>query len=932
MVQDKDGFMWFGTETGLSRFDGTHFKNFYTSDGLPDNEIIKLFIDSKNRVWIFPFRNSIAYYLNGRIHNQQNDSLLKKIKITSDLTSVVENKSGDILIQETFASHIIRQDGEIVTLKILDKDSVWAIKAGLNNANGFRLAISVLHKGFNFADINQDKLIVKGNSSQRAMNNYGTIGIRPGIQIFSDDKDSLSLVYHKDNLRHKIFLPKGFIGLSEINDSCITLNTLDSVLLFNINQKKVAAVFLRGHTVNTVKEDTEGNFWFSVFGKGIYRLGSTGVINYFFETYNNNSAVYSIEKSDSILYIGTDHFFLWTIDAKRKNMHRKKIDEGATQGRVTAILANGKDSLIIGTDRNLLQLIKGKVKAAAFKQGLVSIKAVFENNKGELIISTNISLYRVRIKDFKVIENTIWLGRSTCSYEKNDSIYMGTINGLYRIDKMRKAVFLGNSNRLLESRIAAIAEYRDGTLWIATSGNGLVGYKNGEVTANITVQNGLTSNICRNIFVSDSNIWVGTDKGLNKITFSDTGLRVINYTSADGLKSDIINAIEVDGREVWVGTPEGLTYFDENEISKRSDCRLLITDIAVSDKKWLFDTSNFTLLHKDNNIKFDFVGISYKSAGDIIYNYKLSGLDTAWKTTRETFLSYPSLPSGQYQLKLFAVNKFGVKSNQLQIQFTVEKLLWEKLWFQLLVLLFAIGLAWIIVYLRIKNLKKSAEQKMVLTRRVGELEQMALKSQMNPHFIFNSLNSIQQYVIDKDIVGANEFITQFSRLIRLTLDISSKLSISLAEEITYISTYLELEKKRFENKFVYDIVVSGNIDTENHFIPPMILQPYIENAVRHGMRYKKDADGKILISVNKNDQHLICSIEDNGIGRKQAGKFKSSMAVEYQSKGMTLTAKRIEVFNKTHAAPVLIDIKDLENDEQEPKGTKIAIYFPLRET
>jgi len=236
------------------------------------------------------------------------------------------------------------------------------------------------------------------------------------------------------------------------------------------------------------------------------------------------------------------------------------------------------------------------------------------------------------------------------------------------------------------------------------------------------------------------------------------------------------------------------------------------------------------------------------------------------------------------------------------------------------------------VYLRFRSLKRKEAEKTVLAGKIGQLEQMALRSQMNPHFIFNSLNSIQQYVIDKDILGANEFITQFSRLIRLTLDLSTKPEISLALEIKYITTYLELEKKRFENKFCYEIILDDDqINKDDYFIPPMILQPYLENCVRHGMRYKKDASGKILISFVVNSEYLVCNIEDNGIGRKQAFEFKSIVPVEYQSKGMTMTARRIDLFNKTHGASTLINIEDLEDQNKVPTGTRVVINFPLQE-
>ena len=244
-------------------------------------------------------------------------------------------------------------------------------------------------------------------------------------------------------------------------------------------------------------------------------------------------------------------------------------------------------------------------------------------------------------------------------------------------------------------------------------------------------------------------------------------------------------------------------------MSQRSGCRLQVTGITIAGKEWPADTIDFTVPHTDNDILFGFVGISFKSAGEINYQYRLAGLDPGWRSTRETSLHYPSLPSGAYELQLFATNKFGVRSKPLHIRFVIDRLIWERLWFRILLVLLLIGGVWAVLHFRVGRVRKKETEKTRVAARMSELEQMALRSQMNPHFIFNCLNSIQQYVMDKDAAGANEFITNFSRLVRQTLDISAKSRISLAEEIQYISTYLELEKTRYEDKFAYASEYSG---------------------------------------------------------------------------------------------------------------------------
>jgi len=258
------------------------------------------------------------------------------------------------------------------------------------------------------------------------------------------------------------------------------------------------------------------------------------------------------------------------------------------------------------------------------------------------------------------------------------------------------------------------------------------------------------------------------------------------------LPSDNISAIATKGNKVFVGTPKGLTYFEVDKISQSSACDLQLTGIYVANKYWAYDTTGFSLSHKDNDIRFEFSGISFKSAGEMTYKYRLIGLQPEWRTTTEKQLSFPSLSSGKYSLQLKAINKYGVESKTKEIAFTIEKLFWEKTWFRLTVILLLAGSVWAFITYRIRKIKQKEKEQTELNQRIAELEQKALRSQMNPHFIFNCLNSIQQFVGEKDITGANNFITDFSRLIRMTLDLSTHALINMNEEIEYISTYLKV--------------------------------------------------------------------------------------------------------------------------------------------
>jgi LytS/YehU family sensor histidine kinase len=235
----------------------------------------------------------------------------------------------------------------------------------------------------------------------------------------------------------------------------------------------------------------------------------------------------------------------------------------------------------------------------------------------------------------------------------------------------------------------------------------------------------------------------------------------------------------------------------------------------------------------------------------------------------------------------------------------------------------------LVVYLIIQRIRRREQEKTATSKRISELEQLSRKAQMNPHFIFNSLNSIQQYVMDADVAGANKFISGFSRLIRQTLDFSSKPEISLEEELDYLTNYLELEKTRLENTFSWVVSIEKGVDPAEYYIPPMILQPFVENSVRHGLRFRRDKNGVVTITVKRAGQHLICVLEDNGVGRKAAMQYKSVSPINYQSKGLSLTSDRISMFNQEHTEKIDMVIEDLEDNFHNSLGTRVTISFPV---
>ena len=922
MARDKDGFLWFGTETGLSRFDGSHFRNFYMSDGLPDNEIIKLFVDSHNRVWIVPFKNSLCYYQNGKIHNQQNDTLLRRLDIRSEVLSVTEDTHGDLIVAQLGAIQIISPKGKITTLDSIDRHPFGVIQVGIDEKGECQFMLIISGMVSKVATLDHDTLSVKADLPIDGEDNYTNTYLGSGLQIF-DHQDTLVFVHSGEPKPLRIPTPKGFLHISRVDDSTISLNSYTSTYFYNIRQRKIVDSFLPGQMVNWVLEDPDGGLWFSTLGNGIHHLVTRDVARYSFREGNTQFPVFTIRRVGNTLYAGTDRFYLWSQSNGENQFRPRKIDARMSRGRITAIAVLDGKEIVAGTDAGVFVVDRRSGQShMLWRRG--AVKALLPLNDSVLIEFTGHNVCRLQWRKAVQLDQ-LWGSRATCGCVQGDRCFIGTLTGLYSVSLSKMAP----EEVLFAGRISALAAAPDGGLWVATYGEGLVLWKDGRLVRRLTTEDGMTSNICRCLYVAGNQLWVGTDKGLNKLSPAYGGYIITPFTAAEGLGSDIINTIYVDSGKVYAGTQDGMTVFQEDKIVRRRECQLRMTGIHISGNSWPLDTANFTLPYNNKDLQFEYVGIAYHGSDAIRYRYRLLGIDERWATTDQTFLHYPSLPPGQYELQILAINRSGAISSTLQLPFSIGHPWWEWIWVRILFVLAIGGLVWVIFNRRVRGIRQKEAEKTATAARMAELEQMALRSRMNPHFIFNSLNSIQLFVMEKDIRGANEYITHFSRLIRQTLDFSARAHLSLQEEIDYLSTYLGLEKGRFEEAFDYNIFVAADIDKRAQQVPPMILQPYVENAILHGIAHRADKQGYITVNIRKDEHYLVCTIEDNGVGRAQAAEYKSRGKAHYPSRGMELTARRIDILNSATEERISAVIEDINGEDGRSEGTRVIVRLPL---
>jgi hypothetical protein len=384
---------------------------------------------------------------------------------------------------------------------------------------------------------------------------------------------------------------------------------------------------------------------------------------------------------------------------------------------------------------------------------------------------------------------------------------------------------------------------------------------------------------------------------------------------------------------MWFGTVSGLIKHQPFNYKKNlAENKTIIQSIRLMNEDTLL-ANGTKLPHDYNTVSFYYRGICLTNPDRVLYERKLEGLeqDKEWSApSTENYIKYTNLAPGKYTFRIRSCNNEGIwNTKETSFTFSIRTPFYLTWWFLLLCCVGLFTLIYVTFMVRIYNIKKKQRQEFERKVEMSKIELKALRSQMNPHFIFNSLNSIQHYIFHTRSDEAIKYLNKFARLVRIILNNSEKPTVTVGEDIEALRLYLELEQMRFEGKFDYEIIIDESVDADYDIMPPLLMQPYVENAILHGLN-PKPVKGKLTISLNSRNNFLICTITDNGIGREKAAEIRRTMPfIRHKSLGMKITEDRLKILNEINNSQLSVTITDLKDEHNEATGTMVELFVPL---
>ena len=932
VICDQKGFIWISTDRGVSRFNGYTFENFYTSDGLTDNLIIELFEDRQNRIWFSANSGRLCYYdyTDAKIHEYQyNDALQKYLPSRVIIKSIRVDSYGTLYIGYlSFGAVSIDKHGNI---------SVIAPRPA-GTSNSYKV---------HFREIQGQALLYTVGSNHNSNDTVEVLIDLPGIRFhkilplvpghFLD-----AYMQKRKNGTYVCSVPGFLLEIARGKQPVIIPIQDDVRRIYEDSQQRLWVCFrkegarryepgeplgskrfstlLPGKYTNAICEDKEQGMWAGIYNDALYYRPGVNIKVDKLPGIPAAAVLKSMGSKDSDLYIGTESGQLYCLHANG-NLDSCMLPVS----HITWIQDLDSGLMVYGKRR--CYIYKNKISVLDKPDRALGVYCI---RKTDSIIyagfHSSVLRFMAHPPYTELPSVRLFSGRFETIFADENCLLLGNSNGVHSLEGNTAVSYnhwFDKACRTVD--IQSIREY----LSFATLGEGIrfVNRATGKAFT-LGTRQGMLSNNINALYVNDSSLWAASNFGLNEIRFSRDSFRIYSYTISNGLKVSEIRKLRIHNERLWMMTPRGLYSLALSGIvNNQAGIPVHILSVINGDTTYtgasLLDNIR---VHFNSILRIQYVGLSYKQYRNIQYKYRLLEKDSAWTYTKNTEVEFAFLSEGHYTFELSASNEDGEWSPTMQSHFSIEPPFWKTWWFMFTSGLLVLGLFLTVFLVRIRRLK----QENMIREQLYDYRQQALVARMNPHFIFNSLNSIHYFIFNEDKRMAGKYLTRFASLMRLTLDLSTREYVRLEEDIRALELYMELEAWRFKDKFGFTLHIDKSLDLPEILVPPMLVQPFVENAIKHGLLNRPEAGGQLNVYYRLADQNLECVVEDNGVGREEAERLKQRMPGQtHRSAGMDLTMQRLETACTKNKQAFLFIYNDKTLATHSETGTLIRFYIPF---
>jgi streptogramin lyase len=964
ITRDSVGYLWLATWDGLSRFDGHDFKNYYHSSSdtssIPFFSVYDLYTDRNDNLWLLTDWSQVVKY--NRVSD--NFTIVKSIggAVLNHVMQMNTDQQGYLWIVTD--STLIRWDDKTRQSSIynlFDKSGnriIIKTWPGSVNPSGNSELWFTGYSAMKFIKAGEDRFIleaeypVRRNLSGKIIdfdfrNYYKYYKSPSGISwIFSnlglfrlDEKSGCFNEYHGSPPCNEL------AGQSTFNWGWMD----DGIYTFNCsNQRLIHIPAAMSRMPGAILSDGSSSLWFSsvtasgvaqgfkhaVFTKGFFRN------RLFLDKDSAAPAVYSVvmDKNRDILVglRGYDHIIRFTpdgvwhdIDFLPDDLFRKALHVRSIQPV--------KNGFWIGYFSQLLQFYDNNTQQFKnFFPPANTLRAILPEKDNCVFIGTNdLLLFNASTNH----TDTLWKSGTNLNIFKlfldEEGILWGP-SARGRLLRYDTASHKGSVIQLTtyKCNIEDVIPGDDGDLWLALLGEGVCRYSRTSGSFKYyTTSDGLSNNTTYNLLRDKSGyIWVSTNSGISRINPSSGKIKAFGPT--DGLSISEFNSgakfKTPDGQFIFGGMGGFVSFYpdslkEDNLTGQKNG--IILTGLEVSGSPFYpekpLEVSDTIIFRKgDDNFHITFSDNDFINTDKIIYRYKLSGINRAWIETgaRNRNINYSNLSPGWYRLTIEATDANGDWTTSRSLILRITPVFFKTLFFIILSVVLVTASIALAIYFFIRNIKEKE------IRKQDELKLQSLRGQMNPHFIFNSLNSINYFISNNDRLSANRYVADFSRLIRSILANTGSNFIPLRDEMSSIEDYLRIEHLRFRDKFDYAIDITALDRINDVEVSPGIVQPFIENAIWHGVRGLEKRKGMITIKFFPGNECIRCIIEDDGIGRV-ASLMKRGVSDRHKSRGISLVSERLLLTGKLKRTNYRLEISDLDESKAET-GTKVEVDIP----